>query len=353
MSGRLTDAGYFRSTIITGAVLIVLGTFMTSLSSTYWQLVLAQGLCVGLGNGLLLTPVNAVIATYFSAKLPLVMGIAACGSVTGGLIYPSMARTLLGRVGFGWTMRAIGFIQLATLAVAVAVIKPRLAPKWTGKLLDLSAFREVQFVLMAVGCFLVSLSITVPFMLLESSLLRQEQAFLGVFVPFFYLSSYARSVRGMAYTESLDLLLVLNGVGFVGRLLPGFIARYVGTLNVFLPSLFLSALSMYAWIAVHSTPGLYAWTSFYSIFVGGVQSLLPAAISVLNPDLQKLGSRMGIVFAAVGIGALIGSPIAGILVSEAGGSYVGAQAFSGSSLVIGALLIFAAQQVKRRSKKVA
>jgi predicted MFS family arabinose efflux permease len=175
---------------------------------------------------------------------------------------------------------------------------------------------------------------------------------MGVFVPFFYLSSYARSVQRMAYTESLDLLLILNGVGFVGRLLPGFIARYVGTLNVFLPSLFLSALSMYAWIAVHSTPGLYVWTSFYSIFVGGVQSLLPAAISVLNPDLQKLGSRMGIVFAAVGIGALIGSPIAGILISEAGGSYVGAQAFSGSSLVVGALLILAAQQVARRSKKV-
>jgi MFS family permease len=129
---------------------------MTSLSSTYWQLVLAQGLCVGLGNGLLLTPVNAVIATYFSKKLPLVMGIAASGSVTGGLIYPSMARMLLGRVGFGWTMRAIGFIQLGTLAVSVAVIRPRLAPKWTGKLLDLSAFREPQFVLMTVGCFLVS-----------------------------------------------------------------------------------------------------------------------------------------------------------------------------------------------------
>ncbi|KAK3294195.1 major facilitator superfamily domain-containing protein [Chaetomium fimeti] len=330
VSGRLTDAGYFRSTISTGAFLIVLGTFMTSLSETYWQLVLAQGVCIGVGNGLLLTPVSAVISTYFSTKLPLVMGIAACGSVTGGLIYPSMARTLLGSVGFGWTMRAIGFIQLDTLAVAVAVITPRLAPKWTGALLDLSAFKEPEFVLNAIGSFL---------------------AFLGVFVPFFYLSSYARSVQGMEYTESLDLLLVLNGVGFVGRLLPGFVARYVGTLNVFLTSLLLSALAMYAWIAVHSTPGLYAWTSFYSIFVGGVQSLLPAAISVLNPDLQKLGSRMGMIFAAVGIGALIGSPIAGILISERGGSYVGAQAFSGSSLVVGALLIFAAQEVGRRRKK--
>ena len=155
----------------------------------------------------------------------------------------------------------------------------------------------------------------------------------------------------MPYTESLNLLLVLNGIGFVGRLLPGFIARYVGTLNVFIGSLFLSALSMYAWIAVDSTPGLYAWTSFYSLFVGGVQSLLPAAISVLNPDLQKLGSRMGIIFAGVGIGALIGSPIAGVLISAGGGSYMGAQAFSGSSLVAGALLILGAHEIRRRKKK--
>lgn len=154
----------------------------------------------------------------------------------------------------------------------------------------------------------------------------------------------------MEYTESLDLLLVLNGIGFVGRLLPGFIARYVGTLKVFTASLFLSAISMYAWIAVHSTPGLYAWTSFYSIFVGGVQSLLPAAISVLNPDLQKLGSRMGIVFAAVGVGALVGSPVAGVLISADGGSYLGAQAFSGSSLAAGSLLILGAQEIRRRRK---
>lgn len=173
---------------------------------------------------------------------------------------------------------------------------------------------------------------------------------MGVFVPFFYLSTYARSQQGMTYTESLDLLLVLNGIGFVGRLLPGFIARFIGTMTVFIASLLLSSLSMYTWIAVHDTPGIYAWTAFYSVFIGGVQSLLPAAIAVSNPDLQRLGSRMGIVFASVGMGALIGSPVAGVLITAADGSYVGAQAFSGSSLLVGALLILGSQAIRRRKK---
>lgn len=278
------------------------------------------------------------------------MGIAACGSVTGGLVYPSMARTLFPTIGFGWTMRAIGLIQMATLATAIMSIKTRLAPNGPTPLVDWNAFKETAFALNFIGSFLVSHTSSAADLISSENVLIHIQSFLGIFVPFFYLTSYARDRQGMEYTESLDLLLVLNGIGFIGRLLPGIIARYLGTLNVFLGSLFLSSLSMYTWIAVHSTPGLYAWTSFYSIFVGGVQSLLPAAISVLNSDLQKLGSRMGIIFASVGIGALIGSPIAGVLISENNGSYVGAQAFSGSSLLVGALLIFMAGAVKGRNK---
>lgn len=159
VSGRLTDAGHFRITVTLGAVLLVLGTFMTSLCTKYWQLILAQGVCVGLGNGLLLTPHLTVISTYFNEKLPLALGIAACGSVTGGLIYPSMARVLLPSIGFGWTMRSIGFIQLATLAIALAVVRPRFRPvPETRLLVDWGAFKELEFTLYFIGVFLVSRS---------------------------------------------------------------------------------------------------------------------------------------------------------------------------------------------------
>jgi hypothetical protein len=73
-----------------------------------------------------------VIATYFLKKRPVAYGIAACGSVTGGLIFPSMVRTLLPTDGFGWTMRAIGIVQLGTLAVAVAAVNPRLGAEKVG-----------------------------------------------------------------------------------------------------------------------------------------------------------------------------------------------------------------------------
>ncbi|KAL8737231.1 MAG: hypothetical protein Q9181_001885 [Wetmoreana brouardii] len=56
-SGRATDMGYFHQSILLGSFLQVLSVFMTSLSSRYWQLFLAQGVTMGLGNGLLFCPV--------------------------------------------------------------------------------------------------------------------------------------------------------------------------------------------------------------------------------------------------------------------------------------------------------
>lgn len=160
VSGRLTDAGYYRITTTIGAILVVLGTFMTSLSRTYWQILLAQGVCTGLGNGFLLTPMSTLVTTYFRRRLPLVMGISACGSVTGGLIYPSMVRTLLPTIGFGWTLRAIGFIQLGTFVIALVCSKPKPTSKKSGPILDWSVFKEPAYTLLLVGSFLVSVELS-------------------------------------------------------------------------------------------------------------------------------------------------------------------------------------------------
>ena len=162
IGGILTDAGYFRSTVATGGILIVLGTFTTSASSAYWQVFLAQGVCTGLGSGLIFTPVMTLISTYFTTKRAVALAIAACGSTVGGLIFPSMARTLLPTIGFGWTMRAIGFIQMGTLALALVTMKPRVKPQANTSWVDWSAFKIPEYALYAVGSFLVCLTRIYP-----------------------------------------------------------------------------------------------------------------------------------------------------------------------------------------------
>ena len=50
-SGPTYDAGYFYALVWTGSFLIVFGIMMTSLCTQYWQVMLSQGICLGLGSG--------------------------------------------------------------------------------------------------------------------------------------------------------------------------------------------------------------------------------------------------------------------------------------------------------------
>lgn len=93
---------------------------------------------------------------YFRRRLAVVMGLVSCGSVTGGLVYPSMARTLLLSIGFEWTLRVMGFIQLGTFAVALICGQPNRARGKSAPILDWAVFKDPIFALYLFGSFLVS-----------------------------------------------------------------------------------------------------------------------------------------------------------------------------------------------------
>lgn len=326
-TGRLTDAGYFREVFLLGTTFQLLGIFTTSACTKYWQLFLAQGVCMGIGNGCLFCPTVATVSTYFSKKRGLAIGMTACGSATGGLIFPAMARQLLPTVGFPWTVRAIGFIQALGLVLANIGLRRRIPPRKAGALVEWAAFGELEYTFYAAGSF---------------------TCFLGVYFAFYYLASYSRDITGLSYTDSLNLLLLLNGIGIIGRLVPNHLADRWGAINVFVPTAIIAGVCQLTWIAVSGPSGLYAWAVFFGIAAGGIQSLFPAGLSSLTTDLRKSGTRMGMVFTIVSFATLTGPPIAGALISACGGQYYGAQAFAGSAMIVGGGFMAAAKVVKQR-----
>lgn len=152
-SGRATDAGYLRTVLVVGLFLQLLGVFMTSLSSSYRQLLLSQGVCQGIGDGLLFCPIVALMSTYFSRKRTLAISISACGAATGGLVFPAIAQQLLHRVGFAWTVRVMGFVILFNAVLILAFVRQRLPPRKTGPLIEWAAFTEVPYTVFALGTF--------------------------------------------------------------------------------------------------------------------------------------------------------------------------------------------------------
>ncbi|KAK7416975.1 hypothetical protein QQX98_004886 [Neonectria punicea] len=326
LTGRLVDAGHFRLVFATGITLQILGVLATSLCKEYWQFLLAQGVCVGIGNGCLFCPVLAVLSTYFARRRALAMGISACGSVTGGLVFPTLARQLLPQAGFAWTLRAAAFIQLGTLLAALVLVKPRIKPRRSASMIDLSAFSELEYTFYTIGCF---------------------TAYWGVYFAFYYIASFSREAldEPLSYIESLNLLLILNGIGVIGRLVPAWLADRIGAINVFIPNTIAASLLMFCWMAVKDSSGLYAWAVVYGPLAAAIQSLFPTGLSLLTKDLSKIGVRMGMSFTIVSFAVLTGPPIAGAIIDRQGGKYWGAQMFAGVSLAMGTFFLTAAKLV--------
>lgn len=152
-SGRALDAGHFHTTVRLGCFLQVVGIFMTSISTQYWQLFLAQGVCKGIGDGLVFCPTVSLVATYFSKKRSLAMAFTASGGATGGIIFPLIARQLLEPLGFGWTVRIMGFVVLFNSVIIALIARVRLPPRMTGPIFEWAAFREASYSLFCAGMF--------------------------------------------------------------------------------------------------------------------------------------------------------------------------------------------------------
>lgn len=75
--------GYTQTLVLVGSFFELLGMFTTSAAKEYWQVMLAQGVCMGLGIGCLFTPSLSLIGSYFKLKMPLVITIAASGATLG------------------------------------------------------------------------------------------------------------------------------------------------------------------------------------------------------------------------------------------------------------------------------
>lgn len=145
------------------------------------------------------------------------------------------------------------------------------------------------------------------------------------------------------------MLMAINAIGVPGRLIPAFLAdRYFGAVNTMVPIILGTAICIFAWAGVSSITGAYIWVAVFGFFGAGVQGMFPATLAGLTKDLSKSGTRIGMIFSIITVSALTGPPMAGKLIEVAGGSYLGAQIWGGTCLLLGASLLMAASVASRR-----
>lgn len=80
------------------------------------------------------------------------------------------------------------------------------------------------------------------------------------------IGTFSRDVLSFPYDASIDLLMIMNGVGAIGRVVPGFLADlYLGPLNVVTPAAFTCMVLLYCWNAVKNRAALYCWAVLYGM----------------------------------------------------------------------------------------
>ncbi|OLN92796.1 Riboflavin transporter MCH5-like protein 7 [Colletotrichum chlorophyti] len=298
ISGPLYDAGYFRELLWVGMSLILLGMFMTSLCTTYWQVVLAQGVCVGIGCGLCFLPSTAILSQYFHKRRALVMGLAATGSPVAGMCFPILFGRLEPTIGFGWATRIIAFVLLGLSIIPAVTMHTRLPPSGHKRsLIDMTAVRDPAFMLVMAGSVV---------------------GFLALYVPYFYIELFAVIHKIGPASFSSYFVTLLSAGSVPGRVIPNYLADKVGALYMQISVAALSAVLMFAWLGINSMPGLVVFAILYGLFSGGLVSISPTVIVSLSPDLGRVGTRMGMMNFASGIAVLIGTPIAGAILGGYG-----------------------------------
>lgn len=302
--GPLFDRYGPRWIALLGSTGYVVMMFMLAECKVFWQYVLCIGVLGG-GTGAMLTTTSlAVVAHWFKERRGLTQGIAMIGSSTGGLTIPLLLRYTLPKHGYQWSIRILGFLFLACLAIGNILMKARIPPSPATKkkaIISPSIFGDARFSLLTISVFGFEVVLF---------------GALGI------LPTYATLSTDYPADTGFYLISLLNGVSCLGRLLPGYLSDKIGRFNTLLIMIVFTLLPMLIiWLPFGATslPALYLFVALFGFGTGSWMALTPACIGQLC-RAEEFGRYYGTLYFIASLATLVCIPISGELVETVGPS---------------------------------
>ncbi|CEN59655.1 hypothetical protein ASPCAL02099 [Aspergillus calidoustus] len=326
--GVLFDNFGPRWILVVGSFFHIFGLMMTSISSEYYQFLLAQGICSPIGTSALFHGSLNSVSTWFRRRRALALGITVAGSGFGGIVFPIMVTRTIPALDFGWAMRICAFTSLFLLVITNLTVRSRLEHKRKTPLCHPLDFfrplREVPFILTSAGTFFL---------------------YWGLFLPFAFIPTQAQRYGMSTYLASY-LLAFLNAGSVFGRIIPPYIADHIGRFNTMILTTIVSIILVLAlWLPSRTNATAITFAVLYGFSGGSAVSLAPALIAQIS-EIREIGVRSGTYFAISAFAALTGTPIAGALLPEPlSGSYLGVELFCAATMGVGVVLYVLARGV--------
>jgi MFS family permease len=176
------------------------------------------------------------------------------------------------------------------------------------------------------------------------------------YLPMLYLPLFGTTAGGINNVNlAFYLVSIVNGASVFGRLLCGFVATAIGPIETCGLAVASSAIVLFCWFAVDSPAGLIIWSLAWGFISSAIVAMPGAIVPRLAPSANVIGTRTGMLWAAVAVGMLIGSPIAGKLIEYGDGhiKWWRAQLFAALCMSIsGAFFVYPTIYVRRKKQTV-
>jgi MFS transporter, OFA family, oxalate/formate antiporter len=308
LAGRIQDKIGPLCCSLAGGILVSLGFYLCSYTTSLTHLFICFGVVGGLGNGFGYATPIPVMAKWFPDKRGLAVGLAVGGYGAGSAIFGPLAQLkLIPAYGLPATFQILGAIFLVMTVVGAVLLKnpppgyhapnqpPAAASKRAATRHEFSPtemLRTPTFYLMWVG---YALGCSAGLMVISQ------------LVPF------AKSV-GIAAAALSTMTLVVGAFGNAsGRILSGWMSDKLGRINVLRAMIGISMIAMPALYAVGGNVGFLYLMVFVVYWCFGTQLSVNGAAASDYWGTKNAGINYGLLFTAWGVAGIIGPRIGGVL----------------------------------------
>ncbi|KAI1132424.1 major facilitator superfamily domain-containing protein [Nemania abortiva] len=256
----------------------------------------ASGLLHGVGVCFIYAISNSLPVQWFDSRLGTANGFIKLGGGIGATVMSIVAGVLTDRLGVAWTFRIFRLLAFVIGVSPAILIRERVLRRQKRFTIDWNLFTDVPF------CRLFAAGVV---------------GVLSVYAPPFFLPAVATSL-GFSPSVVGGVVASFNAAMTIGRVLGGFACDKLGSMNVFVLTMALNAVTMFAvWSFASTLPILIVFSIFNGISNGTFFTSYGTAVGRLADEWRGAGA---IIFAITGWfpGLLVGNPIAALLIDSTG-----------------------------------